>query len=121
MSKIVYIAHPVGGDVENNLVLVAEIVRYIALNDKDVIPVAPYFLYCHALDDNDMAERIRGMEIGLGYIIHNRSNLEIWLYGDRISNGMKEEIITAHNLDIKVVAMTNETKSDYVKMFKNLF
>jgi hypothetical protein len=120
MSKIVYIAHPVGGDVENNLVLVAEIVRYIALNNKDVIPVAPYFLYCHALDDNDMNERIRGMEIGLDYL-KNSNNIEVWLYGDRISNGMAEEIKVAHNLDLKVVAMTNETKSDYVKMFKNLF
>lgn len=110
----VYIAHPIGGDVANNLFEVAKITRQLAF-ESDIIPVAPYFLYCHALDDNDMAERIKGMELGLEYI-KNSTNLEIWLYGKRISNGMATEIEVAQFYGFPVIPKTEGTKED----FKNL-
>jgi len=37
---------------------------------------------------------------------------ELWLFGDRISKGMKDEIITARKLGIPVIAKTPETKKE---------
>ena len=60
--KIVYIAHPIGGDVENNLEKVRQIVRKLNLERQDIVPFAPYWLDCHALDDNNPQERERGIK-----------------------------------------------------------
>lgn len=113
--KKVYIAHPIGGDVDGNLVKVAEIIREITLNAPNVIPIAPYFVLCHALDDTDPEERKRGMEVGLDYIKH-ASGLEIWLYGDRISAGMKAEIKHAQHYGFSVIPMTKGTETDFINL-----
>lgn len=103
MTKIVYIAHAVAGDVENNLADLRRILRRINLEcPYTVIPIAPYYADVVSLDDTDPNERKRG--------IHNDTTLiksgcisEIWLTGDRISNGMQSEINLAKTLNIPVI------------------
>jgi len=112
--KIVYIAHPVGGDVQNNLKKIAKITREICLKTDGIIPVAPYFLFCNALDDNNENEREIGMKLSQDYLFRIDVD-ELWLYGDKISAGMKKEIELAHIFDIKVVPMTLETQKIYKK------
>lgn len=106
--KIVYIAHPIGGDVEANLERIRNIVRKLNLNHHDIVPFAPYWLDCHALDDNVPEERERGIKNDKE--LFNRGFIdELWLYGSKISNGMKAEIQLALDLGIPVVPQTNET------------
>lgn len=106
--KIAYIAHPIGGDVEANLERIRKIVREINLYFPEVVPFAPYWLDCHALDDNIPEERERGIKNDKE--LFNRGFIdELWLYGPKISGGMKAEIQLAKDLGIPVVPQTNGT------------
>jgi hypothetical protein len=99
--KIVYIAHPISGVVEGNLKAITEIAREIMFFDTEVIPFAPYFFDCHVLNDSVPEERQRGIRNDREYF--NRGVIdEVWVYGPRISNGMKAEIDLAHSLEIPV-------------------
>ena len=100
--RIAYIAHPISGDISGNLEKIRQIVREINLNEPDVVPFAPYWLDCHALDDNIPEERERGIKNGLRLFQAGIID-EVRLYGDRISNGMKAEIEMAESLGIPVV------------------
>lgn len=108
--KIVYIAHPISGDITGNLEKIRKIVRHINLTEPDVVPFAHYWLDCHALDDNIPEERERGIKNDVALMSAGFIN-EVWLYGDKISMGMKHEIILANSLNIPVIAKTKETIS----------
>lgn len=101
MKKIIYLAHPIGGDVEGNIKRVLAIVRQLSI-ENEVIPFAPYIVDVQALDDSNPIER------GIGFA-HNMAMFErgiideVWLYGGRISNGMATEIKWAEYFGIKVV------------------
>ena len=113
--KIIYIAHPIGGDVENNLRKIAIIARQMNLTEPDCVPFAPYFLDCVALRDEKPTERVRGLTNGVA-IFERRIIDEVRLYGDRIIPGMKAEILLARQLGIAVVAVTEETKAALKKI-----
>jgi hypothetical protein len=106
--RIVYIAHPISGDVKGNLEKIRLILRYINLNMPDVVPFAPYWIDCHALDDTVPAERERGIKNDHEFLTRGFID-EMWLYGDRISNGMSHEIALAEKQGIPVFSMTNGT------------
>lgn len=100
-KKIIYIAHPIANDVQENIKSVLAIVRQLSI-ENEVIPFAPYIVDVQALDDSNPSEREIGFE-------HNKAIFqsgiidEVWLYGGRISNGMQSEIEWANELNIKVV------------------
>ena len=101
--KIVYIAHPIGGEsFDQNLIELAKIVRYLNLTEENIVPFVPYFIDLHALNDNIGFERNKG-------IVNNRVLFEsgvieeLWLYGSRISKGIEQEIEWAKELNIKIV------------------
>lgn len=117
--KVVYIAHPIGGDVENNIEKVLGIIKEINLNYSDVVPFAPYIVDCLALDDNDLRQRERGIKNDIE--LFNRGFInEVWLYGDRVSKGMLEEVKLAHKLSIPVFCKTKQTTKDYLKYLNTL-
>lgn len=106
--KIVYIAHPIGGDVQNNIRKVLDIVRMINLTYNNVVPFAPYIVDVQALDDSIEFERQRGIANNIA--LFDRGVIdEVWLYGDRISKGMAAEVVKAWALKIPVKGMTKET------------
>lgn len=113
--KVVYIAHAIGGDVPGNLERIRQIVRRINLNMPDVLPFAHYWVDCHALDDNNQHERNRGIKNDIALLRAGFIN-EMWLYGDRISNGMKAEIELAKELDIPVISMSRGTRDFTIKV-----
>lgn len=100
-KKIVYIAHPIGGNVYGNIRSVLNIVRQLSRRNE-VIPFAPYIVDVQALDDTVPEERALGFE-------HNKAFFnsgiidEVWLYGGRISSGMQTEIEWANELNIPVI------------------
>lgn len=110
--KVAYIAHPVGGDVQNNLKRIEKIGRQINIEESGVVPFAPYYFDCHVLDDSVPDERNRGIKNNVALMRKGFVD-EVRLYGDRISTGMGHEIELAHELGIPVVPMTPETKEAY--------
>lgn len=110
-KKIVYIAHKIGGDVENNIKKVIAICREINLTEPNVIPLVPYLSDLYALKDEIPSERERGLSNGL-FILKKGFIDEIWLYGDKISKGMRAEIDTCLEVGIKVVCKTSETQKE---------
>lgn len=106
--KIVYVAHPISGDVKGNLKKIIDIIRDINLNEPDVVPFAHYWVDCHALDDDNPEERMRGIKNDREFF-ERKSFDELRLYGDRISNGMRKEMELAFKYNIPVIAMTEGT------------
>jgi hypothetical protein len=110
--KIVYIAHPISGDIKGNLEKIRQIVREINLNEPDVVPFAPYWIDCHALDDTIPAERERGIKNDHEFLTRGFID-EMWLFGDRISNGMSHEVAIALKQRIPVISQTEATKCNH--------
>lgn len=107
MPKTVFVAHPIAGDVEGNVKKVLTICR--AIHTKDVIPIAPYIVSLQYLDDGVHEDRQLGIDANR--VCFERKLIdEVWLFGDRISSGMKHEVILAITLGIPVYAKTPETK-----------
>lgn len=100
--KLVYIAHPLRGDLELNLRMAARWVRWAAV-EKGVCPVAPYIAFCAALDDHSEEERKLGMELDL--LILERCD-ELWLCGPHTSDGMKDEARRMRSLGRPVSDLT---------------
>ena len=113
--KIAYIAHPVSGNIQENLKKIAEIGREINLLELDVVPFAPYYFDFHSLDDDIPEERERGIRNDIELMSRLFID-EVRLYGDRISTGMVHEIKLARKLNIPIRAMTKETKQQ-LKLF----
>ena len=106
--KIAYIAHPVGGDVMNNLSRIGKFVREINLKEPNVVPFVPYFADCMFLSDDVRFERERGLQNDI-QILARFDIDEMRLYGDRISLGMEREIRAAKSRGIKIRPMTTGT------------
>lgn len=100
--KIVYIAHPISGDIKGNLEKIRLIARRIMMTDPNIVAFAPYWFDCHVLNDDIPEERQRGIDNDIEFF--NRKFIdEVWLFGDRISNGMQAEIQLAQKLGIPVI------------------
>jgi len=108
-NKLVYIAHPVGGDVQNNIKKILLICRQIHLADNGLIPFAPYIVSLQYLDDAVPAERETGMKADWEYFKRKVMD-ELWLCGDRISDGMRLEIEQTQKYDIAIVCHNPELK-----------
>ena len=105
--KICYIAHAIGGDVENNLEDLKRIIRKINIEQPDVVPFAPYFSDVVSLNDNIPEERERGFKNNFK-ILSSGVVDELWLTGNRISNGMEAEKLHAEIMGIPVMDYTNK-------------
>ena len=113
--KIVYIAHPVSGDITGNLKKIQSIIRQINLYYPDILPFAHYVVDCYSLDDDNPIERLRGIKNDIALLKAGFVN-EMWLYGNKISEGMKAEIKLAKELGILVCPKTDETMEEYIKI-----
>lgn len=99
--KIVYIAHPISGDIEGNLADLRRIVRKINLEYSDVVPFVPYYVDIVSLDDNNPKERARGIANDTAILKSGIVN-EVWLTGHKLSKGMEAEVVVAIGLSIPV-------------------
>src|SRR4051812_35054250 len=116
--KIIYIAHPISGDVKGNLERVRQIARDITLKFDDVVAFAPYwFDLRHEITAEDYVSGVRRFEMCL----HRKKIDEVWLYGDRINNDMEVEIRLAISHNIIVVPMSIGTKAAYRRTLKEVY
>ena len=95
MMKKVYICAPLGGDVEGNLERVKRYTRYALM--CGTAPVVPHF-YALCLNDNNQKEREIGLAAGLGMLWFCD---ELWVFGQTVTEGMKQEIQFCKHLNIK--------------------
>ena len=101
IKKIVYIAHPIGGNVEQNLISIRDIYERLT-KENNVIPFAPYLEGFNFLSDSSPEERTLGMNNNLAFF-ERKSFDELWIFGDKISKGMMIEIRCAQTFDIPIL------------------
>ena len=87
---------------------------------QNCIPVAPHLYLPQFLDDDTPAERDLALRIGLRLINYCS---EVWVHGDRISEGMRGEIDYASSTGKKIIyfktgpkgqiTRTTETKTSF--------
>jgi hypothetical protein len=100
ISKV-YIASPYRGRTEQEIAgNVAAAIKYCrhAVN-QDVFPICPHIYLTRFLDDLSAAERRLGLDMGLQLL---RECSELWVFGERISEGMRGEIAEAQRHGIKI-------------------
>lgn len=93
----VYVCSPLRGDYAANIQGAIQHCRAIALYGE--IPVAPHIYCTQFLDDTVEDERRLGMDIGMKLLEMCDCVL---VFGERISEGMQQEIDMAVKLDIPV-------------------
>lgn len=111
--KTIFVAHPISGDIKGNMKKVLKICAEI--HTRNVIPVAPYLISLQYLNDEVVEDRELGMAANhecfyRGYVD------ELWLFGNRISSGMIEEIKLAREMGILVIAKTRGTQHDLKRL-----
>ena len=100
---IVYICSPYAGDIEANIAAARRYSRFAV--DARYIPIAPHLLFPQFLDDANPKER----ELGLffGNALMSKCS-EVWVFGSRISEGMKAEINRAKWKNYRLRYFTEE-------------
>ncbi len=88
--KIVYVAHPIAGDVEGNIKKIAEIIRRDTTDEYQLI--APYLSDVLAFGEEDKDRRRKCMDRNEIYFRRYIVN-ELWVYG--MSEGIMREILVA--------------------------
>ena len=89
------------------------------VHTKEIIPVAPYLVSLQYLDDTIAEDRLLGMEAN-HECFHRRYIDELWLFGDRISEGVKGEVKLALQYGIPVIPKTAGTQCDLQKLIGKL-
>ena len=98
--KLVFVAHPIRGDVEGNKRKVKELLGNLCRTSSfNYIFTAPYLVTLELYDDADPIQRARGIEIGLAQL--ERCD-ELWVFGQP-TEGMKQEIEHASAHGVRVV------------------
>ena len=95
--KWIYICSPLRGDYEKNILKAIGYCREVA--HAGDVPIAPQIYCTQFLDDAKPEERERGKEIGIELL---KKCDEVRVYGDHISEGMREELNAAATLFIPV-------------------
>lgn len=88
--SLVYIASPFAGDTGRNTERARGYCRFAV--SKGCIPLAPHLLYPQFMDDDDREQREFGLRFAL--ILLSKCD-ELWVFGDKISEGMSREIAKA--------------------------
>jgi hypothetical protein len=116
--KIVYIAHEYGGKPEN-IEKVKRIIADIAMSNLNVIPYCPWLAYVESLNDLNKEQRARGIMMTLA-LLDKRRVSELWIFGDKISEGVALEINKAYNEGIAICNHSATiTSFEYAQAFKN--
>jgi len=107
--RFVYICHPVKGDstvsYEENLKEIKKISRELSMNCYGIIPVTHVLATTQYLDDFNKKERNVGIKQDLQFIplIAKTENPALFVYGHKISSGMKKEILAALKYNVTII------------------
>lgn len=96
-KPFIYICSPLKGDIERNIKKAIGYSRFAYINGG--VPLAPHVIFTTFLDDEILDERNAGIDMGIALLTKCD---EIWVFGERISEGMAAEIAVAKAMDIKI-------------------
>jgi len=113
--RVVYIAHPIAGDVDKNIERIETIIRALNLSFDTIFPYAHYVIECRTLRDSIVSERDRGIKNN-SEVFKRKFIDELWLYGPTISPGMVTEVKWALKYGIPIKCKTAETKFAYSRL-----
>ena len=99
----VYIASPYRGDVKTNTENAKRYSFFAVMQGK--VPFCPHIYFTQFLDDNVKVERKIGLNLALNMLRRCR---EVWVFGDTVSEGMRNEIRIAKKWRIPVRYFTSE-------------
>lgn len=83
---LVYICSPYAGAIETNVIAAREYCAFAV--ERGCVPLAPHLLYPQFMDDSDPEER--DLALLFGKILMGKCD-EVWVFGNRLSTGMKTE------------------------------
>ncbi len=90
-NTVAWMAHPLAGDIPGNIAKAKRWMRWL-IRAFHIDFAADWILWCEILDDNDPAERARGIKFCQTMV----SKVDAyWMVGGRISNGMATELEAA--------------------------
>jgi len=101
-SPFVYICSPYAGDLEGNAERARRYCRFAV--DSGKIPVAPHVYLPRFMSEE--TEREAALVAGLRFL---DICAEVWVFGDRISEGMRREIAHAETAGIPVRYMREDS------------
>jgi hypothetical protein len=93
----VYICSPFRGDEKTNIRKARRYCRFAY--EQGYIPIAPHLYFPQFLFDSEPKERADALAWGLQIL---KACRELWVFGDRISEGMKAEIEEAIRLGLRI-------------------
>ena len=94
---LVYIASPFAGDPERNTERARGYCRLAV--SKGCIPLAPHLFYPQFMDDDD--RETRELAISFALVLLGKCD-EIWVFGERRSEGMEREIAKARKRNMPI-------------------
>jgi hypothetical protein len=102
--RLMYLAHPVAGDVSGNIARVLRWYKALTLRHPDHVYVIPWLPDVMAFDDSNPADRAAGFARNMMHI--ERAD-GIVLVGGRISRGMAVELAAAERAGKLVLDLTD--------------
>ena len=94
---LIYVASPLAGELERNTERARGYCRFVV--GQGCIPIAPHLLYPQFMDDEDRETRELGIFFAL--VLLGKCD-ELWVFGERISEGMGREIAKAERRGVPV-------------------
>ena len=102
---LVYICSPYAGNISENVRNAQRYSRFAI--EKGYLPITPHLLFPQFLDDGLQSERDLGMFFGI--VLMGKCS-EVWVFGERISSGMRIEIDKARCKGYKVRYFSRDCK-----------
>lgn len=100
---VVYICSPYSGDTERNVENARRYSRFAV--DRHYLPITPHIYFTQFMDDNVPEER--NTAIFMNWVLMSKC-IELWVFGETISSGMKAEIERAKRKKMKIRYFTEE-------------
>lgn len=106
-KPLVYICSPYSGDVDVNVKKARGFCRFAL--EKNGIPIAPHLLFPQFMNDDIPQERELAMFMNM--VLLGKCN-ELWVFGKRISEGMRVEIQKAKQRCMAIRYFTEDLKEE---------
>ena len=100
---LVYICSPYRGNTNLNIENARKYSRFAV--DKHYLPITPHIYFTQFMDDTVSEER--EIAIFMNFVLMSKC-VELWVFGDTISAGMKAEIERAERKHMKIRYFTEE-------------
>ncbi|MBO5320203.1 MAG: DUF4406 domain-containing protein [Ruminococcus sp.] len=100
---VVYICSPCSGDTEKNIENAKKYSRFAV--DCHYLPITPHIYFTQFMDDDIPEER--DTAIFMNWVLMSKC-VELWVFGDIISTGMKAEIDRAKRKHMRIRYFTEE-------------